>query len=219
MACLLLLAWDASGLDLPLAQLAGGPAGFALHDHWLLTQVLHDGARAAAWLLVLALCAGIWWPWAGLRRLAVDRRVQLVAVTLLAVFTVSALKSVSTVSCPWNLAGLGGVVGYTSHWSHLFQPDGGGGHCFPAGHAASGFAFVGGYFAFREVSPRIARCWLAAALAAGMLLGLAQQLRGAHFMSHTLWTGLVCWCVCWAVDVLRRGMVQTPWASGTGSAS
>jgi len=46
----------------------------------------------------------------------------------------------------------------------------------------------------------------AAALAAGLVLGLAQQARGAHFMSHTLWSGWVCWCVAWAVDAAARQM-------------
>ncbi|RZJ19812.1 MAG: phosphatase PAP2 family protein [Haliea sp.] len=218
-AIALVLAWDASGLDLPLARLSGGPAGFALHGHWLLTRVLHDGAKSAAWLLVLALCIGIWWPWAWLQRLPTDRRIQLATGTLLAVFSVSTLKSLSTVSCPWDLAGFGGVVGYSSHWSHLFRPDGGSGQCFPAGHASSGFAFVGGYFAFRDVWPGLARRWLAVAMATGLLLGLAQQLRGAHFMSHTLWTGLVCWCVCWAVDAVRRHLRTHPTSTVTGSTS
>jgi membrane-associated PAP2 superfamily phosphatase len=52
--------------------------------------------------------------------------------------------------------------------------------------------------------PALARGWLAAAVAAGLVLGLAQQWRGAHFMSHTLWSGWVCWCVAWALDAAAR---------------
>ncbi|MCM2252598.1 MAG: hypothetical protein NDJ19_09605 [Ramlibacter sp.] len=58
----LFLAWDAAGLDLPLARLMAGPQGFAWRDHWLLNQVLHTGARQLAALLVLWLLAGLWWP-------------------------------------------------------------------------------------------------------------------------------------------------------------
>jgi membrane-associated PAP2 superfamily phosphatase len=32
-------------------------------------------------------------------------------------------------------------------------------------------------------------------LGAGLLLGLTQTLRGAHYPSHTLWTGFICWSV------------------------
>ncbi|MDP2818581.1 MAG: phosphatase PAP2 family protein [Polaromonas sp.] len=199
---LLLVAWDFSGLDLALAHGFGGAGGFPLRDNAFLTVVLHDGAKRLAWLLALGLCVAVWWPVGWLRRLPMHRRLQLASTTLLAVLVVSALKSFSTASCPWSLADFGGVAHYTPHWQHVFAPDGGSGRCFPAGHAASGFAFVGGYFAFRETAPVIARRWLAAALLVGLALGLAQQIRGAHFTSHTLWTALICWCVAWAMDGL-----------------
>jgi len=35
-----------------------------------------------------------------------------------------------------------------------------------------------------------------------MVLGIGQQLRGAHFMSHTLWTGWLCWMTAWLSDPL-----------------
>lgn len=197
---LLVLAWDASGLDLPLARLAGSPTGFAWKEHWLLATLAHDAARRLAWLLALGLCLAVWWPVGPLARIGARRRLQLAATTLFAAFLVSVLKAGSQTSCPWDLADFGGFAHYASHWS--LQPDGGSGRCFPAGHASSGFAFVGGYFAFRPSEPRTARRWLAAAAAAGLLLGLAQQWRGAHFMSHTLWTALVCWAAAWALDAL-----------------
>jgi membrane-associated PAP2 superfamily phosphatase len=45
---------------------------------------------------------------------------------------------------------------------------------------------------------------LALALAAGSVLGLSQQMRGAHFMSHTLWTAWLCWTLAWLVDMVVR---------------
>lgn len=193
-----LLAWDQSTLDLALAELAGGPQGFALREHWLLTTVLHDGMRRASWLLVLALCAGVWWPLGPLRRLTFARRLQLPATALAAALAVSLLKGASGTSCPWDLAGFGGAAGYVPHWA--LKPDGGPGHCFPAGHASSGFVFVAGFFAFRSREPRVAMGWLVFALATGLALGIGQQLRGAHFMSHTLWTGWICWAVALLID-------------------
>ena len=197
---LALLLWDFGGLDLALARWVGGPTGFALQDHWLLTQVMHDGARRAAWLLLLALSLGVWWPWGGLDRIGLGRRLQFAATCLLAVTVVSALKSLNPTSCPWELAEFGGVAQYAPHWRLLGGNDGGAGRCFPAGHASAGFAFVGGYFAFRHAAPGLARAWLLGAVLAGLALGLTQQLRGAHFMSHTLWSGWICWCVAWAAD-------------------
>lgn len=203
-ALAVLVAWDASGLDVLLAAPLAGPGGFFWRDHWLATAVLHEGGRWVSWLMALWLCIGVGWPTGVLRMLPLGRRAQFAATALLSVALVSLLKSVSGSSCPWELQQFGGgLAQHLSHWQTWLADDGGSGHCFPAGHASSGFAFVGGYFAFRGTSPRVARAWLAGAMAAGLLLGLAQQLRGAHFMSHTLWTAWLCWTAAWAVDAAR----------------
>lgn len=202
--------WDASGLDLPLASLAGSASGFAWREHWLLAAVAHDGGRRLAWLLAVALCLGVWWPLGPLRRIGTSERLQLAVASLLGPLAVSLLKMGSRTSCPWDLADFGGIAQYASHWS--LRPDGGAGHCFPAGHAAAGFGFAGGYFAWRRTDARIARVWLATALGAGLLFGLAQQWRGAHFMSHTLWSALVCWLTAWGVDALWPRVRRLAWS-------
>ena len=74
---LLLLAWDASGWDMWLAHLTGGYNGFPLRDNWWLTHAFHDGARRAAWMLVLCLCLAVWWPIGPFIRLSSSRRLQL----------------------------------------------------------------------------------------------------------------------------------------------
>ena len=195
-----LVAWDAGGLDLALAHAFGTAHGFPLRDQWFLVQVMHEGARRLGWLLVLLLTLGVWWPLGVLRRMDASERLQMAVSALLALAMVSITKNLSNTSCPWDLAEFGGVARYASHWA-LGMLDGGGGRCFPAGHASAGFAFVGGYFALRRRQPRAARWWLAGALAAGLILGGAQQVRGAHFMSHTLWTGWMCWVTGWLCDL------------------
>lgn len=204
-----LLAWDAVGLDLPLARLVAGHQGFALRDHWVLTAVFHDGARQLAWLAVLWLLAGVWRPTGVLRRLARRARVQWLATTALSLTLISALKYSSQSSCPWDMAEFGGAANYLSHWT-WGRSDGGPGRCFPAGHAAAAFAFLGGYFVLRDTSAdRAAQC-LAIVLSAGAALGVAQQLRGAHFMSHTLWTAWLCWATAWAIDTACRLSKSSP---------
>jgi len=197
----LVLLWDASALDLPLARLAGGPDGFPWRDHWLLADVLHRWPRPLAWLLGGGLLAGLWWPTGILRGLPRRARLQWFASLAVALVLVNLLKQASHTSCPWDLSAFGGVAESLSHWS-WGRTDGGPGRCFPAGHASTGFAFIGGFLVLRQVSGRHAAWCLAAALAAGLLLGAAQQLRGAHFMSHTLWTGWLCWASAWAVQAL-----------------
>jgi membrane-associated PAP2 superfamily phosphatase len=99
-----------------------------------------------------------------------------------------------------------GGVAWVSHWQWTHS-DGGPGHCFPAGHASAGFAWLVGYFAWPQGSA-VARRWLIGALIAGLTLGVAQQLRGAHFMSHTLWTSWICWTWAWCFSAGVGGSDQ-----------
>lgn len=203
--CLLaVLAWDFSGGDLQMAQWWGQSNGFPLRENWWLVKVMHEGMRNAGWVLLLSLLAGIWRPWGSLRHLATGERGILFLSVLAALLSVTLIKGVSQTSCPWDLQAFGGMSPYISHWD-FSQTDGGGGHCFPAGHASTGFAFMACYFVLRQGSATGARKWLIGALLAGFVLGLTQQMRGAHFMSHTLWTAWLSWTVGWvSVALLSR---------------
>lgn len=206
----LLLAWDHSGLDLWAAHWFGSSAGFPLEDHWFWRGTLHDDIRWLPWVVEFALLAAVARPFGAMRQLAVERRAQLALTTLVSLLVVSTLKLHSLTSCPWELQEFGGTVAYVSHWAWGVR-DGGSGGCFPAGHASAGFAFLGGFFAFRHALPRTARRWLTGALLAGLALGLAQQVRGAHYMSHTLWTAWLCWASAALVDnIVSQMLLQRP---------
>jgi membrane-associated PAP2 superfamily phosphatase len=206
----LLLAWDSSSLDMATALWFGGTGGFALKDDWWLSSVLHDGGRRAAWVVLLVALLMVWWPQGAFRRIGRSRRIQLVVTGILATSAVATLKAFSGTSCPWDLAQFGQGALHVSHWA-WGSFDGGNGRCFPAGHASAGFAFIGGYFAFARGAPQVSRIWLAVALLAGLVFGLAQQARGAHFMSHTLWTAWLCWVIALALDRLwPRASTEVP---------
>lgn len=114
---------------------------------------------------------------------------------------IASLKAGSVHSCPWDLAMYGG----TAQWLPLFGPVHLGveyGHCFPGGHASGGYALIAGYFAFRNHDIRWARCWLILGLTLGSIMGTVQIARGAHFLSHNLWTLWLVWTTCFAIDVL-----------------
>jgi len=206
---LALLLWDASGLDLAMARWAGGPHGFALRDDPVFIQVFHEVPRLLSWLCVAGLLVAIRWPVGLLRRLARAERVQLALTVLASVIAVSLLKHGSHSSCPWDLREFGGTAVYVSHWAWGVS-DGGPGGCFPAGHASAALAYVGGWFVLRRRLPRAAAVWLASALVLGLALGLAQQWRGAHYMSHTLWSAWICWSIGWLGDLLAH----TRWRTG-----
>lgn len=190
-----LLAWDASGRDLPVARWFGSAAGFAWRDSWWASRLLHDGGRWAAWALLLALVVVAWrTPAAPARGPTRAERWRWLAVMLACALAVPALKRYSSTSCPWDLAEFGGMAAYVPHW-RFGLTDGGPGHCFPSGHAVAAFAFFGQYFMWREHDPRRARTWLALVAAAGLAVGGVQLMRGAHYPSHTLWTAWLCWVI------------------------
>ena len=201
-ALLLLLAWDASGMDLQLVRHWADTGGFPWRERWITARVLHEGGRAFAWVVAAVLMVNVKWPlW---REQTRRERIWWIAATFACVIVIPLIKRSSSTSCPWDLAEFGGSAQYVSHWA-FGGLDGGPGKCFPSGHASSAFAFLSGWFALRRAYPRGARLWLAGVIVAGSVFGFVQMIRGAHYASHTMWTAWVCWMLCtlgarWLLD-------------------
>ena len=199
-AALLLLpvAWDLSGLDGWVMQHLADGSGFPLRHQWWLERVLHDAVRHLATVLYIGVLWMVWRPVGPFRCLARVQRVEVAVGVTLGLLAVRWIKLMSLSSCPWDLQAFGGVAHYVPHW-HWGVPDGGPGQCFPGGHASAALAFLALALPWitsgRAEERRLGRQWLLGVLAGGLVLGLAQTLRGAHFPSHTLWTALVCWGV------------------------
>ncbi len=166
-----------------------------LQNAWATSQLIHKGGKwlsAAATLLAIVLCFQAWrheraaaWRWPLL---------YLVMAVALGTGAVSLLKSLTNVDCPWDLARYGGLREYVGLFAT--RPHGmPRGVCFPAGHSSAGFAWVSLYFFALLVRPAWRWRGLALGLVAGGVFGAAQQLRGAHFLSHDLWTLATCWTV------------------------
>ena len=104
---------------------------------------------------------------------------------------IAVLKNLNTATCPWDLSRYGGELPYLHTLDYQFGLVEAG-RCFPSGHASGGFALLAIYFAGLMFVKRPA--WL---LLPGFLVGtvfaLGQQSRGAHFLSHDIWTLSICW--------------------------
>ncbi|MFT6897617.1 MAG: membrane-associated PAP2 superfamily phosphatase [Paraglaciecola sp.] len=169
---------------------------------WLLETVIHKGGRlliiAIVLLMLLTTLVSYWRGWGNkTSRLS---GVYLCIATLASIIAVSLLKRLTTLPCPWDLEKFGGdqapVYLYDVFSSQLDI-----GHCFPSGHASGGFALFSFYFAARMLLPKYQvgnrlNLWFLPGLCLGLAFGLAQQLRGAHFISHDIASALVCWTVC-----------------------
>ncbi len=196
---ILLSMWDLLALDVSISQWFGNAQGFVLREHWFWQRVMHDAVRWPAWGLLGII--------AFLSLLATDIELKrdarwALAGTLVAVMAVQWLKRSSDTSCPWNLQMFGGAASYVSHWAWRMS-DGGPGRCFPAGHASVAFGFLPAWAALQSHFRR--PVWmLAAVVLAGLVLGLVQVARGAHFVSHVLWSGWVCAAVALLISALRK---------------
>ncbi|MGE8216850.1 MAG: phosphatase PAP2 family protein [Stenotrophomonas maltophilia] len=183
---------------------------WALQNAWLTSQLVHKGgkwASTSAALVAILLCLHAWrseraaaWRWPLL---------YLVLSVALGTGLVSLLKSLTNMDCPWDLARYGGVRDYVG----LLASRAAGmprGECFPGGHSSAGFAWVALYFFAWMVRPAWRWRGLAVGLLAGTLFGASQQLRGAHFLSHDLWTLATCWAVSLGLYLLvqRRSGAQ-----------
>lgn len=171
-----------------------GSNTFPLRTEWFFEHFLHHTMKAlmiaVALVPVTMLLADGSSSWqlfdsATRRKLAV-----VVASAILVPVAVSALKAVSIHHCPWNLSRYGGFAPYLRLFDSL--PAGvSAGHCFPAGHASSALWLASIAVFWLPGRPAKACAAFAAGLSPGLALGLAQQARGAHFLSHTLWSAWV----------------------------
>lgn len=105
---------------------------------------------------------------------------------------VGALKATTGIDCPWDLAMFGGTQPYANLLSDRSAVPASGA-CFPAAHAASGYAWMALYFLACERSRKWARRGLLFGMTIGLVFGLAQQSRGAHFLSHDLASAVLAW--------------------------
>ena len=186
----LAIAWDLTGLDLPVMRLIGNHQGFPLRSDPWLSEAMHDRFRQLAMALLAVLVVWAVLPEAQ-GRLPRGERIAVVGSVLVSLLVVNLLKLGSLSSCPWELTEFGGRAWHVSHW-RWGVADGGGGRCFPGGHASSALAFVGLALPGLGRGRRAGWVWLSLTVLLGVAAGGAQTLRGAHYPSHTLWTLVVC---------------------------
>jgi hypothetical protein len=185
----------------------GGPDGFPLRDAWYLTAGLHTGGLIASWAVdQRALHRGLV-PRGPLAASMPRGACSWRSRRCWRSWPVSALKAISVDELPVGPDRCSAASLVSSHIglrraaatgarATASRPD----TRRPASCSSAATSCSA------SDAPRIARAWLLSALIAGFVLGGAQQLRGAHFMSHTLWTAWICACVAWAVEIVFAGL-------------
>lgn len=165
---------------------------WAWKNHWITEKVFHKGGRNLSIgfeiIGIAFLCITHY------RKTHTQHTKPLLYLVLAVAFSsllVSCFKASLAIPCPWEFARYGGHLPYHNVIEQLFLRNGSG--CFPAGQASAGYAWIALYFFGLYYQSSWRWTGLTTALTTGFILGSAQQIRGAHFISHDLWTLGLCW--------------------------
>ena len=207
-ALIIFIIFQGLGVDFIWAQFLFDWQGgvWQFKHHWFTEQILHQAVRQLNQIVIGLLILTYLWQKFGL---PTGYRPQLLRHTstmpygllLLSVLVnfamIALLKRLIPMDCPWDLQQFGGALPYIGLLSVRpdFMADN---QCFPAGHASIGFAWFGLYYFLLPTQPstksQAHAVWaLMLTTTFGFVLGLGQQLRGAHFFSHDIASASICW--------------------------
>lgn len=163
-------------------------------DDWLLQTIIHKKGRTAIYVFGIGMLIGWLLSYRTNSRLLPYRKALafLVVAGISGPLIVTYLKSHTHIYCPWDLTLFGGTKPHVLLFDHIPNTLSIG-HCFPAGHSSLGFTLVNFYFFFWLVKPQYKFYGLAMSLMIGTVFGITQQIRGAHFLSHDVFTLAICW--------------------------
>ena len=175
-----------SAIDMQMIQPWISTSGeFLLKDNWFLVEINHKLIKYI--VILFYVCVMVTWIASFKSEKLKQYKWQLgylFWMSLLSTVFIGIVKSQSAHACPWSMTHQT-TLGYIWDFSATH------GHCFPGGHASTGFSLIAGFFAFRTTKPKIAYLFLVLGLILGFLTGWGQMMRGAHFLSHNLWTGWI----------------------------
>jgi membrane-associated PAP2 superfamily phosphatase len=189
----LILLGQYSDLDLVLADLYFDTQTYTFpwDTTWFARDFMHGYVKNVivwtGYLLVVTMLLDSVRPFA---RLDSVGRAKLRVIALASVIEpalIVTLKHHSNMHCPWGIQRYGG----SSPFLRLLDtvPDAWqAGHCFPAGQASAGMWLCALAVFWLPQAPRRASAVFAGGLFAGLFMGWVQQMRGQHFLTHTLWT-------------------------------
>ena len=165
--------------------------GFPLRDNALMENLMHSGLKLVVIAIGIAVLGAFLLSYV-VPQMPRRRLLWLFAGMAGATLLVSTVKHNSALHCPWDLAEYGGYAPFHGLFDRLpgnVAP----GRCFPSGHASGGFSLLAFYFALRDTDARMSRLSLVGALALGTVMGWSQMMRGAHFLSHVVWSAWMEW--------------------------
>lgn len=202
-----------AGFDLWLARHFYDPVSeqWRYGSLFLTTTVMHDGATDFMILIAVTNLLAIPASYFSGALAPYRRDIAFVLVAALTgVLIVGGLKTVTHIYSPWALAIFGGDKPYV-RLLDVVPPGAAIGHAFPGGHSSGGFAYLSLYFAATIRASRYRRYALVFPAVMGLGFAVTQEVRGAHFPSHDLFSFSICWlsALLWSFVFYGRHCFET----------
>ena len=177
---------------------------FPWKSTWFAKTLMHEYAKHVLQTIGIGFCVlalmDLARPWITTAWL----RARLRFVALSAVFiplVITLLKRASSLHCPWDIDRYGGTHRYFTLFNASPAPLLSG-HCFPAGHATTGLWLAACAIFWWPHQPKVAKSVFVIGLGIGFALGWVQQMRGAHFLTHTLVSVWLACCILLILHIL-----------------
>ncbi len=208
------------GLDDLLTMPFYGSSGFILRGNGVV-ELLHNyagkapPALAALWFLRVAL-----FPRNVVKVNTISpRKAALYALLamLLSIVLVGLLKKLTGMNCPWDLKIYGGNAEHSVPLYEMLQGNFSG-HCWPSGYSGGIFSVYAWcfYLCLRGKSKRVIILSFTLITALGLLGGVLQMARGAHFPSHIIAAMTFDYALCFFI---MSGPLKRAAASGVVKSS
>lgn len=175
-----------SQVDILIANLFFQNGAFELRDHFIIEIVIHKwGVKLISIILVSYLIKLLYFLYKKRTKKWIES-FYIITSSLIVIGIVSFIKSHNTLPCPWDTTYFKGQIPYL-HFYEMFNSLFPTGHCFPSGHASGAFSLLSLYYS-KKITGITQYRLLLPGIILGIIFGFAQQMRGAHFLSHDLAT-------------------------------
>ena len=172
-------------------------AHWIYRDNFVLEKIFHKGGVLFTVAIIFAIFVRLLYICKNAEKKQQKNFLAFVlASTLLSISVIAILKRTSTLPCPWDSTIFGGTSLTLPIWK-MFSSDFPNAQCFPAGHSSAGFSFLSFYYSYLLVYRKRNFMLLLPGLIIGIVFGITQQMRGAHFMSHDLATIFITIWMSW----------------------
>lgn len=164
---------------------------FPWKNTWFANDFMHDYLKSVildlGGLMILVVVLDLIYPWRIISQW-LRFRLRFVAIAAILISSTIALgKHFSALHCPSDIDRYHGLAHFIRLLDAIpvaMQA----GHCFPAGHASVGLWLAALCVFWLPHKPKNALAVFLAGLSVGFVLGWVQQMRGEHFLFHTLWS-------------------------------